>query len=170
MIGPMSETDPTNTQRTREVEAALRSYVELRERITAGEATWVDLAELFTDDVVYIDPAWGRVEGRSDLVEFLVDSMRGLEDWEFPIDFTAIDGDNVVIKWRQVLPGSRPDGTRYQQSGVSTLVYAGDGLFSYEEDLLNMTHVLEDLGASGWRPGPGFSAPPANPDRNFNRS
>ena len=28
-----------------------------------------------------------------------------------------------------------------------------------------MAHVLEDLGASGWRPGAGFTAPPANPDR-----
>ena len=48
---------------------------------------------------------------------------------------------------------------------MSILRYAGDGKFSYEEDLLNMAHVLEDLATSGWRPGPGFTAPPANPDR-----
>ena len=29
--------------------------------------------------------------------------------------------------------------------------------------------VLEDLAASGWRPGKGFIAPPAQPDRNFAR-
>ena len=29
-----------------------------------------------------------------------------------------------------------------------------------------MAHVLEDLGASGWRPGPGFTAPPAEPRPN----
>ena len=28
--------------------------------------------------------------------------MRGLEDWDFPIEFAAIDGDNVVVKWIQV--------------------------------------------------------------------
>ena len=55
------------------------------------------------------------------------------------------------------------------QSGYSTLVYAGDGKFSYEEDLLNMAHVLEDLAASGWRPGGGFNAPPVHPDRDFSR-
>ena len=31
--------------------------------------------------------------------------MRGLEDWDFPIEFAAIDGDNVVVKWLQLLPG-----------------------------------------------------------------
>jgi hypothetical protein len=45
------------------------------------------------------------------------------------------------------------------------LRYAGDGKFSFEEDILNMAHVLEDLGESGWRPGSGFTPPPPNPQR-----
>lgn len=152
-----------------EVAAAVTTYVALREAIEQGERTWTDLAELFTDDVVYIDPAWGRIQGKAALLEFLDESMRGLEDWSFPVEYTAIDGDTVVVKWWQILPGSKPDGSRWVQSGISTLVYAGNGKFSYEEDLLNMTHVLEDLAASGWRPGPGFVAPPAHPDRDFSR-
>lgn len=152
-----------------EVEAAVARYVELRARIERGEATWTALAELFTDDAVYIDPAWGRIRGIEEIRRFLDESMRGLEDWRFPIEYTAIDGDTVVVKWTQILPASRPDGTPYRQSGCSTLVYAGAGRFSYEEDLLNMVHVLDDLKASGWRPGPGFVPPPANPDRDFSR-
>jgi ketosteroid isomerase-like protein len=152
-----------------EVRATVDAYVALRERIEQGEAHWTDLATMFTDDAVYIDPAWGRIQGIDELRTFFDESMRGLEDWSFPIEFTAIDGDTVVVKWTQQLPGTRPDGSRYEQSGVSTLVYAGDGKFCYEEDLLNMTHVIEDLGASGWRPGPGFMSPPPNPDRNFAR-
>ena len=36
--------------------------------------------------------------------------MRGLEDWRFPIEAAAIDGDEVLVKWRQVVPGGRsPD-------------------------------------------------------------
>lgn len=162
MIGSM-------THPAEEVRAAVDAYVDLRGRIEAGQAHWTDLATMFTDDAVYIDPAWGRIQGIDELRTFFDESMRGLEDWDFPIEFTAIDGDTVVVKWVQQLPGTRADGTRYEQSGVSTLVYAGDGKFSYEEDLLNMTHVLEDLAASGWRPGPGFTAPPAQPDRNFAR-
>jgi ketosteroid isomerase-like protein len=148
-----------------EVRAAVDAYVALRERIEAGEKTWIDLADFFTDDAVYIDPAWGRIQGIHEIREFLVDSMRGLEDWRFPMRFAAIEGDDVVTVWTQVLPGQRPDGDRYEQTGVSLLRYAGNGKFSYEEDLLNMAHVLEDLAASGWRPGAGFTPPPARPVR-----
>jgi hypothetical protein len=152
-----------------EVESVVARYVELRERIGRGEATWTALADLFTDDAIYIDPAWGRIEGIDEIRTFLHESMVGLEDWTFPVEYTAIDGDNVVIKWTQILPGRRPDGSPYSQSGYSTLIYAGDGKFSYEEDLLNMAHVLEDLAASGWKPGPGFNLPPANPNRDVTR-
>ena len=82
-----------------EVAATVAEYVALRARIEAGEATWTDLARFFTDDVVYIDPAWGRVEGIDEIRAFLDESMRGLEDWRFPIELTAIDGDDVVIRW-----------------------------------------------------------------------
>ena len=152
-----------------EVRAAVDGYCALRSAIEAGDAAWTDLADLFTDDVVYIDPAWGRVEGIDELRSFLDESMRGLEDWTFPVEYTAIDGDTVVIKWTQQLPGARPDGSRYEQSGYSPLVYAGDGKFSYEEDLLNMTHVFEDLKASGWTPKAEMVMPPSAPDRNFAR-
>ena len=88
-----------------EVRATVDAYVALRARIEAGDATWIDLADFFTDDAVYIDPAWGRIQGIEEIRAFLVDSMRGLEDWRFPIRFTAIDGDDVVTVWDQVLPG-----------------------------------------------------------------
>lgn len=148
-----------------EVRTAVDAYVAVRARIEAGDATWVDLADFFTDDAVYVDPAWGRIQGIDEIRAFLVDSMRGLEDWRFPIETVAVDGDDVVTVWSQILPGQRSDGRPYRQTGVSRLRYAGDGRFDFEEDLLNMAHVLEDLAASGWRPGPGFQAPPPAPDR-----
>ena len=128
---------------------------------------WTDLLEFYTDDAIYIDPAWGRVEGLDAIREFMIESMLGLEDWLFPVEFTAVSGDDVAVKWLQILPGARPDGSRWVQSGWSRLVYDGNGRFRYQEDMLNMSHVIEDLGASGWRPGPGFSAPPAQPDRDI---
>ena len=154
-----------------EIDATIERYLELRRSIDAGDTEgWTGIAEFFTDDCVYIDPAWGRVEGIGALREFLDESMRGLEDWKFPVEYTAVDGDTVVVKWTQISPGARADGTAYEQSGYSTLVYAGDGKFSYEEDLLNMAHVNEDLRAAGWRPEAGFVMPPANPDRFWKRN
>jgi hypothetical protein len=160
---------PERGARDVEVRATVDAYVDLRRRIEAGEATWVDLAELFTDDAVYVDPAWGRIQGIDELRSFFVESMRGLEDWRFPIRFTAVDGDEVVTVWDQVLPGTGEDGRPLRQTGVSLLHYAGEGRFDFEEDLLNMAHVLEDLATSGWRPGPGFVSPPPTPDRDVSR-
>ena len=63
---------------------------------------------IFTDDAVFIDPAWGRVEGIDEMKATVFgDAMVGLEEWKFPVEFYAIDGDNVLIKWKQVLPGQR---------------------------------------------------------------
>ena len=91
-----------------EVEEVVARYCDVRRRIDAEELPWNALAQFFTDDCVYIDPAWGRVEGIGPVSEFFEESMRGLEDWDFPIEFAAIDGDNVVVKWVQMLPGARP--------------------------------------------------------------
>lgn len=149
-----------------EVEAAVQRYVELREAVDAGDAHWSDFAELFTEDAVYVDPAWGRIEGLGEIRRLVFsDAMAGLEDWKFPLDFVMISGSIVVMKWRQEIPGA--DGSVRTQSGVSTLVYDGEGKFNYQEDLLNMVHVLEDLKASQWRPAGGFHLPPAEPVRDF---
>jgi ketosteroid isomerase-like protein len=152
-----------------EIQATLERYQEVRAAIDAGELPWTALGDFFTDDAVFIDPAWGRVEGIEELRVFFDESMRGLDDWTFPVEFVAIEGDHVSVKWTQVTPGERADGSRYVQSGSSHLIYAGDGKFSYEEDLLNMVHVLEDLQASRWRPQPGFISPPATPNRDWSQ-
>ncbi|MFL6106003.1 MAG: hypothetical protein ACJ72L_03500, partial [Marmoricola sp.] len=53
----------------------------------------------------------------------------------------------------------------YQAPAFSVLHYAGDGLFDYELDLMNLAEVGELIGASGWMPGPGMNFPDANPNR-----
>ena len=76
-----------------------------------------------------------------------IESEAGLDDWDFPEVWTMVDDRRVVSMWDQVLPAD-DDGHRRRQPGISVLYYAGDGRFCYEMDLLNMTHVLADLGAS----------------------
>jgi ketosteroid isomerase-like protein len=144
-----------------ELAAVLEDYLEFRRGVDERRHTWADLVRFFTDDAVFVDPAWGRIQGIDAIREFLVDSMTGIEDWTFPVDHVYVDGDQVVVKYRQVLPDGR------QQSGYTTLVYAGGGKFRYEEDVLNMQHVVEDLIASGFRPPEGMQLPPKDPDRDF---
>ena len=153
-----------------EIAATVDRYIAVRDEINAGHGTWRDLAQFFTDDAIFIDPAWGRVQGLEEMKRTVFgEAMAGLEDWEFPTEFYAITGNNVLVKWQQVLPGTKPDGSPFVQSGYSTLIYAGNGKFSYEEDLLNMTHVFEDFAASGWRPPPEMGMPPKHPNRDFSR-
>jgi ketosteroid isomerase-like protein len=148
-----------------EILETYQRYVETRSRVEAGELPWDGLAAFFTEDATFIDPAWGRVEGIAAIREFLVESMRGLEDWEFPHEWAMVDGDRLIARWQNRLPGRRPDGTPYEAPGYSYLVYAGEGRFSYEEDLLNMVHVGELIRESGWKPSSEFNAPPRNPRR-----
>ena len=152
-----------------EVESAHREYIATRERVLARELPWSAMADHFTDDAVYIDPAWGRVEGRDAIVRFMDDSMAGLDDWAFPEEWTVIDGERVVSSWWNRLPGARADGTPYEALGVSIMYYAGAGRFSYSHDLLNMAEVHELIGESRWSPAGEFNIPPENPNRDTSR-
>ena len=102
-----------------EVEATIQRYLAVRDGIDAGNGTWADLAQFFTDDAVFIDPAWGRVEGIEEMKQTVFgDAMIGLESWKFPTSFYMIDGDTVVVKWQEVLPGTRADGRALRAVGL----------------------------------------------------
>ncbi len=143
-----------------EVDAAVARYIERREAIDRGEASWVSLADFYTEDAVFVDAAWGRVEGRAAIAELMVEAMAGLEGFTYPIDVVAIEGDHVLIAWRQVVDGLQLRGGPFQHTGVSIMRYGGDGCFSFEEDLMNVALVGTDLVDAGWEPGPGFTMPP----------
>lgn len=148
-----------------EIRETYDRLIETRDRIDRQELPWDALAEFFTEDVVYIDQGWGRIEGLENVRKFFVESMAGLEGWTFPRTFTAVDGNQLISGWQNRLPGQRADGTYYEALGISVLIYAGNGRFSYDEDILNMVHVYELIQESGWLPGPGFNIPPQPPKR-----
>ena len=148
-----------------EIEAAVDRYLEIRSDAEEGRVGWDALDEMFTDDATFIDPAWGRVTGIENLRHFWRESMQGLDDWRFPNEWVAIDGDQVVLRWWNRLPGQRDDGTFYEAPGLSTLDYAGDGKFSYEEDLINMVHLMELIAESDYQFPANGNPPPRNPPR-----
>jgi hypothetical protein len=141
-------------------------FVALRDEIDAGRATWSRLADFFTEDAAYIDPAWGRIEGREAIRDFFERSMAGLtgHGWSTPENWTMVDGHRLVSQWDQIL-GTKPDGTPWLVPGLSILYYVGDGLFCYSHDMLNMTHVGQTLKAMRWQPPSTFNMPPRNPNR-----
>jgi len=152
--------------RTAEARQAYKRYVAERGRVEQGERTWSSLAEeFFTDDVVFIDPAWGRSEGRAAVADFMDRSMVGLEDWTFPEEWIMVDGDRVVSFWWNRLPGTDDQGRPFQAPGVSIMRYAGDGRFDHELDILNMAEVMELITHSDWTPAGDMNMPPKEPIR-----
>lgn len=146
-----------------EVEQAVGRYLDHRAALDRGEAPWSSVADFFTEDAVFVDAAWGRVEGRAAIAQLMDEAMAGLDGFCYPTDVAAIDGDDVLLKWRQVVSGL--PGGDCEHTGVTILRYAGGGLFSFEEDLMNVAVVGADLLNAGWVPGPGFTMPPADPPR-----
>jgi hypothetical protein len=161
-VGGVGEPD-----RASEVRAAYERYVETNDRAVLGEVPWSAFADCFTENGVYIDPAWGRIEGRAAITQFLEDSMAGLDGWTLPHEWAVVEGDRVVTLWWLRLPGTTPDGQPLQAPGMSILHYAGDGLFDYELDILNMVEVFEMMKASDWKPNDAMRSPPKHPDRNI---
>jgi len=143
-------------------------FVALRDEIDVGKQRWSALGDFFTEDAVYIDPAWGRIEGREEIRNFFETSMAGLTGygWSTPENWTMAEGHRLISQWDQVL-GQREDGTPWMVAGLSILYYAADGLFCYSHDMLNMTHIGETLRAMEWRPPSVFNAPPRHPNRDI---
>jgi ketosteroid isomerase-like protein len=141
-------------------------FVALRNEVDAGKLPWSQLADFFTEDAAYIDPAWGRIEGRENIRDFFERSMAGLtgHGWSTPENWTLVRGPRLVSQWDQIL-GEKEDGTPWLVPGLSILYYAGGGRFCYSHDMLNMTHVGETLKAMRWKPPPIFNMPPRQPNR-----
>jgi hypothetical protein len=156
---------PTYSERELEALESYKGYVAQRSRCERGEAPWSSLGDWFTADAVFVDPAWGRLQGREEMARFFGWSMAGLDGWDFPEQWTTVDGDRLVTFWWNRVPGTRDDGTPFQVPAVSILHYAGDGRFDYELDLMNIAEVTEVLAASAWAPGEGFRFPEPNPNR-----
>lgn len=145
-----------------------RRFVAARDQVDSGEKTWDQLADFFTEDAAYIDPAWGRIDGRENIRSFFVKSMAGLtgHGWSTPENWMMADGPRVVSQWDQVL-GQKDDGSPCFVAGLSILYYAGSGLFCYSHDMLNMTHIGQTMRDLKWRPTDDFNMPPRDPNRDI---
>jgi ketosteroid isomerase-like protein len=123
-----------------EIEAAWRRRMELQD---ADE--WQDFGMTFTDDAVYIEHHEGTFEGRQAILEWLVPVMEQCQGWTYPIQWHAIDGNRVIHKWMNRLPGQRSDGSYYEFAGLTVMEYAGDGQFSLQEDIYNWEEAIPVL-------------------------
>jgi len=124
----------------RELEAEFDAYV--GRGVEAGRSgDWSPWADQFTDDAVYVEHLFGRFEGREAIRSWITATMSEYPNNQFtsfPIEWALFDEDRgwtvCEVQNRLNDPG---DGTVFQASNFTRLVYAGDGQWSYEEDVYN---------------------------------
>jgi hypothetical protein len=142
-----------------EVDAEFQKYV------ARGDANdWSAWADQFTEDARYVEHAMGNFEGREAIREWIEPTMASVSGMSFPHDWYVIDGNRVIMYCWNVfdpLPGMTGE---YKFAVVTILEYAGNGMWSYEEDVYNeketeavLARFLEDAAAAG-------HSPPAGPD------
>jgi len=135
-----------------EVERELLAFLEIQQ----GQ-DWDHMCDFFTPDAVYVEHAMGTFVGREPIRQWLVPCMAPLVGWEYPTRWFLVGDDRAVHYWDNILPTPAGDDGTYLFSGVTVLDYAGDHLWSREEDLYNeveMNDVLQAWLAAGGRFGP----------------
>lgn len=123
-----------------ELRAAFATYQERVAAITAA-GSWADFADLFTPQATYCEHAYGDFSGREEIRPWIVRTMTtfpGSEMVAFPVAWSVLDAEQrrVVCEIRNLMrdPG---DGSIHEASNITILDYAGDGLWSREEDVYN---------------------------------
>ena len=135
-----------------ELEDAFAAYQ--RTGLTAGTTgDWSAWADQFTEDATYFEHHYGTIGGREAIRRWITTAMAsfpGNRMPHFPIGWYVIDEDRgwvVCQVWNRMDdPG---DGSVHQAANLTVLHYAGDGLWSYEEDVYNPAHFASML--AGWQ-------------------
>jgi hypothetical protein len=134
-----------------ELERAFSTYQEVAAEVgrTGNWGPWVNL---FTDDAEYVEHLYGRMHGRAAIGAWITKTMStypGNAMPEFPIGWSVIDEERGWIVCqvfnRMADPG---DGSIHEAYNVTILKYAGDGRWSYEEDIYNPAHFASMI--QGW--------------------
>ncbi|MFF0815355.1 nuclear transport factor 2 family protein [Rhodococcus sp. NPDC003318] len=108
---------------------------------------WNLFADMFTEDAAYIEHAYGTFHGREEIRPWIVRTMGrfpGTHMTAFPALWYTIDEQRGWVICEIDNPMCDPgDGSTHGASNLTILHYAGDGLWSCEEDVYNPMKFLE---------------------------
>jgi SnoaL-like protein len=123
-----------------EIEQAFADYQAAVAGI-AATGDWASFADLFTQDATYEEHAFGSFTGREAIRAWVVRTMTSFPGdtmTSFPIAWHVVDEPTgrVICEVRNLMPDPG-DGSVHEASNLTILTYAGDGLWSREEDVYN---------------------------------
>ena len=111
---------------------------------------WRPFADLFTEDVEYIEHAYGTFHGREEVRAWIVKVMAPFPHMHFAHSWVAYDDDNdaIVVEIQNLLRHPTDPDVTFGFHNVTRLFYGGNGLFASEEDVYNPhRHAPEAVGA-----------------------
>lgn len=124
------------------------AYAAFHERVRGFTETgdWSGYADLFTEDAVYVEHAYGTFRGRDEIRAWVTRTMTsfpGSEMTGFPLAWSVVDVPTarLICEVRNPMPDPG-DGSHHEESNLTIMTYAGDGLFSAEEDVYNPMRFL----------------------------
>lgn len=134
-----------------EIEAAFTTFQE-RAAEAGRTGSWDEWSLCFTEDADYSEHHYGRMKGRQEILDWITKTMNEpifRHMTSFPIDWYVIDEERgwVICQVANVMedPG---DGSDHRAYNWTLLHYAGNGQFSYEEDMYNPAEFGEMV--KGW--------------------
>ena len=102
---------------------------------------WDRFADQFTEDADYIEHALGTMHGREEIREWIWRTMTafpGSHMTGYPSLWHVVDEERGRVICEVDNPMRDPgDGTAVTATNITILTYAGDGLWSREEDIYN---------------------------------
>jgi hypothetical protein len=112
----------------------------------AESGDWHGFADLFTEDATYVEHAYGTFRGREEIRAWSVETMTsfpGCVMTGFPLAWSVVHADTsrLICEVRNLMPDPG-DGSVHEESNLTIMTYAGDGMFSREEDVYNPARFL----------------------------
>jgi predicted SnoaL-like aldol condensation-catalyzing enzyme len=116
-----------------------REFLAYRGRgaLAVSTGDWDQWADQFTDDARYYEHHYGRFNSQAEIREWITGVMKPFPTMEFPLKVATIVGNRVCAIIPNVLPDPK-DSSDYFGFDVNVILhYAGNGKWSYEEDVYN---------------------------------
>lgn len=144
-----------------ELQHALENYNHARDE-ASRTGDWSIWAAVFTENAHYVEHAFGDFDGRDAIRDWITKVMAPFPHMTFPQDWVAFDEEKGAIIFQcqnRLEHPTDPHGAPFQFPNWTRLVYAGNGLFSEEEDIYNPQRDASRTIAAWARAGGKFSSP-----------
>jgi predicted SnoaL-like aldol condensation-catalyzing enzyme len=125
-----------------EVESEFLQYRK-RGEIAVATGDWDQWADQFTPDAQYREHHFGYFNGQDEIRAWIKGVMQPFPTMEFPVKWAVINGNRVSALIPNILPPPEGDDGYYGFDVNTILHYAGDGKWSYEEDVYSPREAEE---------------------------